>query len=52
MIENFNGIIYLIVFLVHFVGYAFYAFRCLAGTKAFVDQYAANVERIAKKREA
>ena len=39
MIENFNGIIYLIVFLVHFVGYAFYAFRCLAGTKAFVDQY-------------
>ena len=39
MIEQFNGIIYLIVFLVHFVGYAFYAFRCLAGTKAFVDQY-------------
>ena len=39
MIEKFNGIIYLIVFLVHFVGYAFYAFRCLAGTKAFVDQY-------------
>ena len=37
--EKFNGIIYLIVFLVHFVGYAFYAFRCLAGTKAFVDQY-------------
>ena len=39
MIEKFNGIIYLIVFLVHFAGYAFYAFRCLAGTKAFVDQY-------------
>ena len=39
MIEKFNGIIYLIVFLVHFVGYAFYAYRCLAGTKAFVDQY-------------
>ena len=39
MIEKFNGIIYLIVFLIHFVGYAFYAFRCLAGTKAFVDQY-------------
>ena len=39
MIENFNGIIYLIIFIVHFVGYAFYAFRCLAGTKAFVDQY-------------
>ena len=39
MIEQFNGIIYLIIFIVHFVGYAFYAFRCLAGTKAFVDQY-------------
>ena len=37
--EKFNGIIYLIIFIVHFVGYAFYAFRCLAGTKAFVDQY-------------
>ena len=39
MIEKFNGIIYLIVFLIHFVGLSFYAFRCLAGTKAFVDQY-------------
>ena len=39
MIEQFNGIIYLIIFIIHFVGYAFYAFRCLAGTKAFVDQY-------------
>ena len=39
MIEQFNGIIYLAVFIIHFVGYAFYAFRCLAGTKAFVDQY-------------
>ena len=39
MIEKFNGIIYLIIFIVHFVGYAFYAFRCLAGTKAFIDQY-------------
>ena len=39
MIDNFNNIFYLIIFLVHFAGYAFYAFRCLAGTKAFVDQY-------------
>ena len=39
MIEKFNGIIYLIIFIIHFLGYAFYAFRCLAGTKAFVDQY-------------
>ena len=39
MMEKFNGIIYLIIFIVHFAGLAFYAFRCLAGTKAFVDQY-------------
>ena len=39
MIEKFNGIIYLIVFIVHFAGYAFYSFRCLFRTKAFVDQY-------------
>ena len=39
MIEQFNGIIYLLIFIIHFVGYGFYAFRCLAGTKAFVDQY-------------
>ena len=39
MIEKFNGIIYLIIFIVHFAGLAFYSFRCLFGTKAFVDQY-------------
>ena len=39
MIEKFNGIIYLIIFIVHFAGYAFYSFRCIFGTKAFVDQY-------------
>ena len=39
MVEKFNNIFYLIVFIVHFAGLAFYAFRCLAGTKAFVDQY-------------
>ena len=39
MIEKFNGIIYLIVFIVHFAAFAFYAFRCLFTTKAFVDQY-------------
>ena len=39
MIEKFNGIIYLIIFIVHFAGFAFYSFRCLFGTKAFVDQY-------------
>ena len=39
MIDKFGGITFLVVFIIHFVGYAFYAFRCLAGTKAFVDQY-------------
>ncbi len=39
MIEKFNGIIYLIIFIVHFIGYAFYAYRCVFGTKAFLDQY-------------
>ena len=39
MIEKFNGIIYLIIFVVHFGAFAVYAFRCLFTTKAFVDQY-------------
>ena len=39
MIEKFNGIIYFIIFIVHFAAFAFYAFRCLFTTKAFVDQY-------------
>ena len=40
MIENFNGIIYLIIFLIHFLVYAVYAFRTVVGTKSFLDQYA------------
>ena len=39
MIESFNGIIYLIVFIVHFLGYAFYAFQCVFNTKNFLDKY-------------
>ena len=39
MIDKFNGIIYLIIFIIHFVAYAVYAFRCLFTTKAFIDQY-------------
>ena len=39
MIEKFNGIIYLIIFIIHFAAYAFYAFKCVFATKAFVDQY-------------
>ena len=40
MIEKFNVIIYLAIFIVHFLGYAFYAYRCVFGTKDFCDQYA------------
>ena len=39
MIDKFGGITFLVVFIIHFAGLGFYAFRCLAGTKAFVDQY-------------
>ena len=38
MLDKFNGIIFFVIFLVHFGAYAFYAFRCLFATKAFVDQ--------------
>ena len=43
MIEKFNGIIFLIIFVVHFLAYAVYAFRCIFGTKAFLDQYGVDV---------
>ena len=39
MIEKFNGIIYLIIFIVHFLVYAVYAFRTIVRTKGFMDQY-------------
>ena len=39
MIENFNGIIYLAIFIIHFIGYAVYAYRCVFGTQSFLDQY-------------
>ena len=40
MIEKFNGIVYLIIFIIHFLVYAVYAFRTIVGTKGFMDQYA------------
>ena len=40
MIDKFNGIFYLVVFIVHFLGYAFYAYRCILATQSFLDQYA------------
>ena len=40
MIDKFNGIFYLVVFIVHFLGYAFYAYICIFATQSFLDQYA------------
>ena len=39
MIEKFNGVVYLIIFIIHFLVYAVYAFRTIVGTKGFMDQY-------------
>ena len=39
MIEKFNGIFYLAVFLIHFIGFVYYGFRCVFQTKSFLDQY-------------
>ena len=39
MIEKFNGIFYLAIFIIHFIGYAFYGFRCVVQTQTFLDKY-------------
>ena len=39
MIEKFNGIFYLIIFLVHFIGIAVYCFQTIVGTKTFMDKF-------------
>ena len=39
MIEKFNGIFFLAVFIIHFIGFAFYGFRCVFQTKSFLAQY-------------
>tara|TARA_B100000676_G_C17957873_1_gene775779 strand:+ start:190 stop:606 length:417 start_codon:yes stop_codon:yes gene_type:complete len=39
MIEQFNGIFYLLVFILHFIVYGVYAFRTIVGTKVFLDKY-------------
>ena len=38
MIEKFNGIFYLIVFLVHFLIFAVYAYQTVFATKTFLDK--------------
>ena len=40
MIEKFNGIIYLLIYIVHFGILAFYASQLLVGTRKFMDKFA------------
>ncbi len=40
MIDKFNGIIYLIIYVAHFTILAFYATQLLVGTKKFMDKFA------------
>ena len=39
MIEKFNGIFYLIIFLVHFLIFAVYAYQTVFATKTFLDKF-------------
>ena len=39
MIQNFNGIFYLIVFLLHFIIFAVYAYQTVFATKTFLDKF-------------
>ena len=39
MVEKFNGVFYLILFLIHFIGFAYYGFRCGFQTHSFLNQY-------------
>ena len=42
MVENFGGILNLIVWLVLTAGAGYYSYRCLFGTKGMIDQYGAG----------
>ena len=51
MIEKFNGIFYLIVFLVHFIGVGVYAYQMIIGNQKFrekfeIDKTAATIMRM------
>ena len=43
MIEKFNNIFYLIIFIVHFTAYGVYAYKSVVGTKSFLKQYGMDV---------
>ena len=39
MIEKFNGIIYLAVFIIHFIGYGVYAYQMIINNKKFREKF-------------
>ena len=39
MIEKFNGIIYLIIFIIHFVGLGAYSYQMIIGNKKFREKF-------------
>jgi hypothetical protein len=43
MIEKFNGIIYFIIFLIHFAGVGLYAYQLLGNTEKFREKFAIDV---------
>lgn len=43
MLENFNGIFYLVIFLIILAMNAFYAYNCLFKTKNFISKYGVDV---------
>ena len=52
MIEKFNGFFYLIIFIIHFVGFGAYAYQMIIGNQKFrakfeIDETAATIMRMA-----
>ena len=52
MFEKFNGIFYLIIFIIHFVGFGAYAYQMIIGNQKFrakfeIDETAATIMRMA-----
>ena len=39
MIDKFNNIFYLLIFLIHFIGVGVYAFQTIVGTKNFMERF-------------
>ena len=51
MIEKFNGIIYLVIFIVHFIGFGVYAYQMIINNKNFrakfeIDESATTIMRM------